>query len=74
MRVSTETFDAVDIIVTKRGRGELSDGQIDWVVDAYTRGVVADEQMSSLAMAILLFAFLAYEGWHILTYFNAPWE
>ncbi len=28
--------------------------QIDWVVDAYTRGVVADEQMSSLAMAILL--------------------
>ncbi|HEV7172861.1 thymidine phosphorylase [Pedococcus sp.] len=52
--MSTETFDAVDIIVTKRGRGELSDGQIDWVVDAYTRGVVADEQMSSLAMAILL--------------------
>ena len=52
--MSTETFDAVDIIVTKRGRGELSDGQIDWVVDAYTRGVVADEQMASLAMAILL--------------------
>ncbi|GAA3738402.1 thymidine phosphorylase [Micromonospora maritima] len=32
----------------------LSDGQIDWVVDAYTRGLVADEQMSALAMAILL--------------------
>lgn len=32
----------------------LSDAQIDWVVDAYTRGVVADEQMSALAMAILL--------------------
>ncbi|MBA3232619.1 MAG: thymidine phosphorylase, partial [Propionibacteriales bacterium] len=47
-------FDAVDVIVTKRGRAELSDGQIDWVVDAYTRGVVADEQMSALAMAILL--------------------
>ena len=30
------------------------DAQIDWVVDAYTRGVVADEQMSALAMAILL--------------------
>ncbi|MGB0189750.1 MAG: thymidine phosphorylase, partial [Nocardioides sp.] len=28
--------------------------QIDWVVDAYTRGDVADEQMSALAMAILL--------------------
>ena len=49
-----EAFDAVDVIVCKRERGELSDAQIDWVVDAYTRGVVADEQMSALAMAILL--------------------
>ncbi|MBB5788264.1 thymidine phosphorylase [Jiangella mangrovi] len=49
-----EPFDAVDVIRTKRDHGELSDGQIDWVVDAYTRGVVADEQMSALAMAILL--------------------
>ena len=49
-----ETFDAVDIIVAKRNKQELSDGQIDWVIDAYTRGSVADEQMSSLAMAILL--------------------
>ena len=47
-------FDAVDVIVAKRNKQELSDGQIDWVIDAYTRGVVADEQMSSLAMAILL--------------------
>ena len=50
----SEPFDAVDVITTKRDRGELSDGQIDWVVDAYTRGVVADEQMSALAMAVLL--------------------
>jgi len=50
----SERFDAVDVIITKRGRGELSDAQIDWVIDAYTRGAVADEQMSSLAMAILL--------------------
>jgi thymidine phosphorylase len=49
-----ESFDAVDVIITKRDRGELSDGQIDWVIDAYTRGVVAEEQMSALAMAILL--------------------
>ena len=49
----TEAFDAVDVIVTKRDGGRLSAEQIDWVVDAYTRGVVADEQMSSLAMAIL---------------------
>jgi thymidine phosphorylase len=47
-------FDAVDVICTKRDRGALSDGQIDWVIAAYTRGDVADEQMSALAMAILL--------------------
>ncbi|RIW43772.1 thymidine phosphorylase [Micromonospora endophytica] len=47
-------FAAVDVIRVKRDGGVLSDGQIDWVVDAYTRGVVADEQMSALAMAILL--------------------
>ncbi len=50
----SEPFDAVDVIMTKRDRGVLSDGQIDWVLDAYTRGVVADEQMSALAMAVLL--------------------
>ncbi len=50
----SEQFDAVDVIRTKRDRGELSDEQIDWVIDAYTRGVVADEQMAALAMAILL--------------------
>jgi thymidine phosphorylase len=49
-----EAHDAVEVITTKRDRGELADSQIDWVVDAYTRGVVADEQMSALAMAILL--------------------
>jgi len=47
-------FAAVDVITTKRDGRALSDAQIDWVVDAYTRGVVADEQMSALAMAILL--------------------
>lgn len=45
-----EHFDAVDVIRTKRDKGELSQDQIDWVIDAYTRGVVADEQMSALAM------------------------
>ncbi len=49
-----EKFAAVDVIVAKRDGRELTDEQIDWVVDAYTRGVVADEQMSALAMAILL--------------------
>jgi thymidine phosphorylase len=50
----SEGHDAVDVIRAKRDGVELSDGQIDWVVDAYTRGVVAEEQMAALAMAILL--------------------
>ena len=49
-----EQFDVIDVIRTKRDRGVLSDAQIDWIVDAYTRGIVADEQMAALAMAILL--------------------
>ena len=48
------TFDAVDVIRAKRDGGVLSDDQIDWVIDAYTRGVVAEEQMSALLMAVLL--------------------
>ncbi|MFL6174041.1 MAG: thymidine phosphorylase [Marmoricola sp.] len=50
----TEPHDAVEVIIAKRGGDPLTDSQIDWVVDAYTRGVVRDEQMSALAMAILL--------------------
>jgi len=50
----SEQFSAVEIISAKRDRNELTDPQIDWVIDAYTRGVVADEQMSALLMAILL--------------------
>ncbi|MFF3569423.1 thymidine phosphorylase [Nocardia jiangxiensis] len=45
---------AVSVIMAKRDGGELSDEQIDWVVDGFTRGEVADEQMSALAMAILV--------------------
>ncbi|MGJ7539226.1 thymidine phosphorylase [Brevibacterium luteolum] len=51
---TTEAFDAVDVIRTKRDGGTLSDDQIAWIIDAYTRGLVADEQMSALAMAIFL--------------------
>ncbi len=32
----------------------LSDAQIDWVIDGYTHGRVADEQMAALLMAIYL--------------------
>ena len=45
--------DAVDLIVTKRDGGALADADIGWLIDAYTRGAVADEQMSALLMAIV---------------------
>lgn len=47
-------MDVIEIIRAKRDGGELTPGQIDWVIDAYTRGEVAEEQMSALAMAIFL--------------------
>ena len=49
-----EQFDVVDLIHTKRDRGALTTAQIDWLVDAYTRGYVADEQMAAMTMAIFL--------------------
>ncbi|MBO0607938.1 thymidine phosphorylase [Myceligenerans salitolerans] len=52
--MTTEQFDAVDVIRAKRDGLALSGAQIDWVVGAYTRGVVTDYQMSALAMAIFL--------------------
>lgn len=47
-------FDAPTVIATKRDGGELSEAQIDWVIGAYTRGDVGDEQMAALLMAIFL--------------------
>ncbi|MGW1113000.1 thymidine phosphorylase [Streptomyces albidoflavus] len=47
-------MDVISVIRAKRDRIPLTDAQIDWTVDAYTHGAVADEQMSALAMAILL--------------------
>jgi thymidine phosphorylase len=52
--MAVEPFDVVDLIHTKRDRGALSTAQIDWLVDAYTRGYVADEQMAAMTMAIFL--------------------
>jgi thymidine phosphorylase len=48
------SFDAVDLIIAKRSKEELSKEAIDWLIDSYTKGQVADEQMSAMAMAILL--------------------
>lgn len=49
-----EKYPAVDVIRVKRDGGQLTEDQIAWVVDGYTRGVVTQEQMAALAMAITL--------------------
>ena len=48
----SDPFAAVDLIRSKRDGAVLSDDQIDWLIDAYTRGDVHDEQMAAMAMAI----------------------
>ena len=48
------SFDAVQLIIQKREKGELSTDAIKWLIENYTKGNVADEQMSAMTMAILL--------------------
>ena len=48
------TYSAVELIIKKREHQALTTDEINWLVDAYTNGAVADEQMSAMAMAILL--------------------
>ena len=50
----SKEFSAVELIVAKREKQDLTTEQINWLVTNYTNGVVADEQMSAMAMAILL--------------------
>lgn len=47
-----EAYAAVDLIRAKRDGGRLTAAQIDWFIAAYTHGLVHDEQMSAMAMAI----------------------
>lgn len=47
-------FSAVELIIAKREKNELTTEQIQWLINNYTKGVVADEQMSAMTMAILL--------------------
>ena len=54
MTGAVEAFDVVDLIHTKRDGGTLSTAQIDWLIDAYTRGYVGDEQMAAMTMAIFI--------------------
>jgi len=46
-------YNAVETIIRKREGDRLDDDQIRWLIDAYTKGGIADEQMSALAMAVL---------------------
>jgi thymidine phosphorylase len=48
-----EQFSAAELIKLKRDGGVLSDDQIDWLIDAYNRGVVAEEQMAAMLMAVV---------------------
>ena len=52
--MSIEPFSAPELIAIKRDHGSLSRDQIEWFIDAYLRGLVAEEQMSAMLMAILL--------------------
>jgi pyrimidine-nucleoside phosphorylase len=45
---------AVDIIIKKRDRGELEREEIDFFVQGFTKGEIADYQVSAWAMAVLL--------------------
>ncbi|MDN5803780.1 MAG: thymidine phosphorylase, partial [Microlunatus sp.] len=51
-QTSHEPYAVVDLINAKRRGQRLTDGEVDWVIEAYTRDAVAEEQMSALAMAI----------------------
>jgi len=41
-----------DLIAKKRDGGILSEGEIRWMIDGYTAGVIPHEQMSAFAMAV----------------------
>ncbi|MGA9509872.1 MAG: thymidine phosphorylase [Candidatus Sulfotelmatobacter sp.] len=48
------TFRAIDVIRKKRDAGELSRGEIESLVNAYTAGTIPDYQVSAWLMAVVL--------------------
>ena len=48
----TSTYSVVDLIRAKREGQTLNSDQIAWLIRAYTDDIVADEQMSAMAMAV----------------------
>ncbi|MEJ6488190.1 thymidine phosphorylase [Leucobacter sp. USCH14] len=51
---AVEPHDVVDLINAKRNGRALAPDEIAWLIDAFTRGAVAPEQMSALLMAIVI--------------------
>jgi len=45
---------AVDIIIKKRDKGELTDEEINFFVQGFVKGDIPDYQVSAWAMAVLL--------------------
>jgi pyrimidine-nucleoside phosphorylase len=50
----SQTFRAIDVIRKKRDGGELSKNEIEFLVQAYTRGDIPDYQVSAWLMAVVL--------------------
>jgi len=51
--VLDEVMHAVDLIIKKRDGGTLTTQEINFLIEGYTRGMIADEQMAAWAMAVL---------------------
>jgi pyrimidine-nucleoside phosphorylase len=49
-----QTFRAIDVIRKKRDDGELSRNEIEFLVNAYTKGDIPDYQVSAWLMAVVL--------------------
>jgi pyrimidine-nucleoside phosphorylase len=54
LKTPPQPFRAIDVIRKKRDGAELSEGEIGWLVDAYTRGDIPDYQISAWLMAVVL--------------------
>ncbi len=56
---------ALDIIVKKRDGGELSEQEIDFFIQSYTRGEIPDYQAAAWAMAVLFRGMTRQETIHL---------
>jgi len=54
LKAPPRSFRAIDVIRQKRDGAELSDSEIGWLVNAYTRGDIPDYQVSAWLMAVVL--------------------